>query len=96
MAYLKFENPETQRTIEELVEREPSRGIEVVRRWRWFGEKVLRGDLESMERLLRDQEEFLSNRRGRLAILPQSEDERAQLAARSKDLGNIWEIEEQG
>jgi hypothetical protein len=96
LAYLKFENPETQRAVEDLVRKEPLRKIEVVRRWRWFGGKALRGDLESLETLLRDEESFLSSRRGRLAILPQSEEEKTKLESRREDLGNIWEIEEQG
>jgi hypothetical protein len=90
---VKFENPETQRAFEEAAEGEPD-AFKVVRRWRLFGERAIRADLASLFRLLRENEELLTRRRGRFAIFGETAEEKAELATSYKPLGDLWEAEE--
>lgn len=90
---MKFENPETQRLFEEVAERDPG-AFKVVPRWRLFGERAIRGDLPSLARLLRENEELLGRRRGRFAIFGETEEEKAELTTSYRPLGDVWETEE--
>lgn len=92
MAQMKFENPETQRALLKVAEGDPE--LEVVRRWRLFGDKAIRGDLTSLEKLLRDNEEFLKSRRGRFAVYAENAEEKAGLEDWRERLGDIWEMED--
>jgi hypothetical protein len=68
--------------------------FKVVRRWRLFGERAIRADLASLARLLRENEGLLRHRRGRFAILGETAEEKAELAASYKPLGDHWEAQE--
>lgn len=94
MALIKFENPETQRAFEEIARTVPGDELEVIRRWRLFGERAIRGDLASLAKLVRQNEEFLRSRPGRFAILPESDEERAGLETSYRNFGETWQMEE--
>ncbi len=94
MAYIKFENPDTQRVLEEAAENDPRGALKMVRRWRLFGDKAIRGDLASLAKLLRENEEFLRRRRGRFAILAETAEEKAELETSYRSLGDAWEMED--
>jgi hypothetical protein len=93
VAYVKFENPQTQHAFEEAAEGDPE-AFEVVRRWRLFGERAIRADLASHARLLRKNEELLARRRGRFAVLGETAEEKVELATSYNPLGDTWEAEE--
>ncbi len=90
MAYIKFENPETQRALEGAAENNPNGVFKVVRRWRLFGDKAIRGDLANLARLLRENEEFLRSRRGRFAILAETAEEKVELETSYRSLEGAW------
>ncbi len=94
MAYIRFENPGTQRAFEEVVEKDPGGEFKVVRRWRLFGDTAIRGDLANLARLLRENEELLGQRRGRFAIFGETDEEKAELATSYRPLEDAWEMEE--
>jgi hypothetical protein len=93
VAYIKFENADTQRALEEVAKNDPGGALEVIRRWRLFGDKAIRGDLASLAKLLRENEEFLKSRRGRFAVLAETDEEKAELDDWQERLGGIWEME---
>lgn len=90
---MKFENPESQRALEEAARKRPGSTLKVVRRYRLFGEKAIRGDLASLAGLVRGNGEFLRSRPGRLAIYPETDEEKADLDDLPKTLGELWERE---
>ena len=94
MAYMKFENPATQRALEEDAKDDPGGALEVVRRWRLFGDRAIRGDLASLVKLLHENEEFLKRQRGRFAIFAENTEEKAELETSYRSLGDTWEMED--
>ena len=94
LAYIRFENPDTQHAFEEAAGKDPGSGFKVVRRWRLFGNTAIRGDLTSLARLLRENEELLGQRRGRFAISGETDEEKAELATSYRPLEDAWEMEE--
>lgn len=91
---MKLENPGTQHLLEEAAERNLGGEFKVVRRWRLFGDRAIHGDLASLAELLREHEEILRKRWGRLAILAENNEEKAQLETSYRELGYIWEVED--
>lgn len=94
MAYLKLENPDAQHLLEEAAKKDPGGEFKVVRRWRLFGDRAIRGDLASLAGLLREHEEVLKERWGRLAILAENGEERAEMETSYRELGDIWQVED--
>ena len=91
MACMKFENPESQRGMEEAAEKRPA--LKVVCRYYLFGEKAIRGDLASLAELVREHEEFLAPRPGRFAVYPENDEEKAGLDDFYEQVGSLWERE---
>ena len=93
--YIKFENPHTQHAFEEIAEKGPGGSLKVVRRWRLFGDRAIRGNPASIARLLHENEELLNRRWGRFAILTENAEESAELGTVFYGrLGEVWELEE--
>lgn len=93
--YIKFENPHAQRAFEEIAQEDPGGALKVVRRWRLFGDRAIRGNPASIARLLHENEELLNRRWGRFAILMENAEESAELDTFFYGrIGEVWEPEE--